>query len=450
MSIGVALLRLAVAAALVAMNAFFVVAEFALVSVRRSRIEELVAQGNSLARVVRHAIADPDRFIAATQLGITLASLGLGWIGEPAFADLIRPALTALRAPWDEVVVHSIASALAFVVITFLHVVLGELAPKTVALQFPERASLLVARPIVLTENIFRPAIWLLNGAGNGLLKLFGLRRASGHQQVHSVEELKYLVRESQAGGVLEPRQEEMLRKVFEFSDRQVSEVMIPRNEVQGIEQDASIQELLRIFSQASHARFPVYREDLDEVVGVVQIKDVLLALADDPLQAAAPLAPLVRQALFVPETLAVADLFSQMRSTRNQMAIVLDEYGGTAGIVTMEELVEEIVGQMSDELVKVEAPVVRVDESTVELDAQLRVDEANDRLGLSLPGHEDYETVAGLILYQLQRIPVPGDELRVGELTLTIVEMQGNRIEKVRIERTAERHKDGQRDSIA
>lgn len=226
MSVGTALLRLGVALALVAMNGFFVVAEFALVSVRRSRIEELVAQGNSLARVVRHAIGDPDRFIAATQLGITLASLGLGWIGEPAFADLIRPALAAIPGPWDEIVVHSVASALAFAVITFLHVVLGELAPKSVALMYPERASLLVARPIVWTENLFRPAIWALNGTGNGLLRLFGLHRASGHEQVHSVEELKYLVRESQAGG-LEARQEEMLQKVFEFGDRQVSEVMI-------------------------------------------------------------------------------------------------------------------------------------------------------------------------------------------------------------------------------
>jgi CBS domain containing-hemolysin-like protein len=437
MSIGTALLRVGFAMALVAMNGFFVVAEFALVSVRRSRIEELVAQGHSQARVVRRAIENPDRFIAATQLGITLASLGLGWIGEPAFADLIRPALSALPGPWDDVLIHSIAVGLAFALITFLHVVLGELAPKSVALQNPERASLLVARPIVWTENIFRPAIWLLNGAGNGLLRLFGLNRATGHQQVHSMEELKYLMRESQEGGVLEAGQEEMLQKVFQFGDRQVSEVMVPRNEVVGVEQDATIQDLLRLFSEASHARFPVYHEDLDEVVGIVQIKDVLLALAGDPARAAAPLGPLVRPALFVPETAPVADLLARMRATRNQMAIVLDEYGGTAGIVTMEELVEEIVGQMSDELVLAEASFVRLDERTVEIDAQLRVDEANDRLDLDLPQGEDYETVAGLVLYRLQHIPAQGEELRVGELALKVTEMRGNRIEKVQIRRS-------------
>jgi CBS domain containing-hemolysin-like protein len=257
---------------------------------------------------------------------------------------------------------------------------------------------------------------------------------------VHSLEELKYLMRESQEGGVLEAGQEEMLRKVFQFGDRQVSEVMVPRNEVVGVEQDATIQDLLRLFSEASHARFPVYHEDLDEVVGIAQIKDVLLALAGDPARAAAPLGPLVRPALFVPETAPVADLLARMRATRNQMAIVLDEYGGTAGIVTMEELVEEIVGQMSDELVLAEASFVRLDDRTVEIDAQLRVDEANDRLNLDLPQGEDYETVAGLVLYRLQHIPAQGEELRVGELALKVTEMRGNRIEKVQIRHSVDR----------
>jgi CBS domain containing-hemolysin-like protein len=439
MSIGTALLRLGLAMALVAMNGFFVVAEFALVSVRRSRIEELVAQGNTLARVARRAIKDPDRFIAATQLGITLASLGLGWVGEPAFADLLQPLVSALPGPWDDLLVHSISVALAFALITFLHVVLGELVPKSIALEYPERASLVVARPILLTEGLFRPAIWLLNGAGNGLLRLFGMRRSSGRQQVHSVEELKYLVRESQEGGALEAGQEEMLQKVFLFGERQVSEVMIPRNDVAGIEQEATIQDLLRLFAGASHARFPVFHQDLDEIVGVVQIKDVLLALAEDPAQTAGPLAPLVRPALFVPETVAVADLLGRMRAKHIQMAIVLDEYGGTAGIVTMEELVEEIVGQMSDELVAAEESIVRLDERTVEIDAQLRVDEANELLELDLPQGEEYETVAGLILYRMQSIPGLVEELQVGDLSLKVTEVRGHRIERVQIHRSGE-----------
>jgi CBS domain containing-hemolysin-like protein len=430
-----ALLLLLGAMALVAMNGFFVVAEFSLVSVRRSRVDELVAQGNSVARVVRHAISDPDRFIAATQLGITLASLGLGWIGEPAFAWLLTPLIGALPAPWDEALVHSIAAAVAFAIITFLHVVLGELAPKSVALQYPERASLIVARPIVLVENLFRPIIWLLNGTGNGLLRLLGLDTVQGHQ-VHSAKELRILMRESQAGGAIEAGQEEMLQKVFEFGERQVREVMTPRPGVVGIEKGATLQDLLAIFAEARHARFPVYDNDLDNIVGIVAVKDILLALAQDSTQLDGRIDSLVRPALFVPETADVADLFAQMRASHNQMAVIFDEYGGTAGIVTIEELLEEIVGRVSDELIVGEESVVRLNETTVELDALLRIDEVNEQLDLDLPEGEEYETLAGLVLYRLQHIPAAGEVLHVRCLELKITDMKGPKIEKIQIRR--------------
>ncbi|MBN1137939.1 MAG: HlyC/CorC family transporter [Anaerolineae bacterium] len=433
-----ALLLLLGALALVAMNGFFVVAEFALVSVRRSRIDELVAQGNSLARVVRHAISDPDRFIAATQLGITLASLGLGWIGEPAFAWLLAPLLEAIPGPWDEALTHSIAAGVAFAIITFLHVVLGELAPKSVALQYPERASLFVARPIVLVENLFRPLIWLLNGAGNGLLKLFGLRAVQGRQQVHSVQELRILMRESQAGGAIEADQEDMLQKVFEFGERQAREVMIPRPGVVGVEGQATLRDLLAVFAETRHARFPVYDDSLDNIVGIVAVKDILLALAQDSMQLDSRIDSLVRPALFVPETADVAGLFAQMRASHNQMAVVFDEYGGTAGVVTLEELLEEIVGRVSDELIVGQEPVVRLDETTVEIDALLRVDEVNEQLHLGLPQGDEYETVAGLLLYRLQHIPTVGEALQCRGLEIKVSEMKGPKIEKVQIRRTA------------
>jgi len=436
MSTSTALLLLLGALALVAMNGFFVVAEFALVSVRRSRIDELVAQGNGLARIVRHAISDPDRFIATTQLGITLASLGLGWIGEPAFAELLAPLLKAIPAPWDDALVHSIAAGVAFALITFLHVVLGELAPKSVALQFPERAALIVARPIVLLENLFRPLIWLLNGAGNGLLRLLGMDTLRGHQQVHSVEELRILMRESQAGGAIEADQEEMLQKVFEFGERQVREVMIPRPDVVGIEKGATLQELLAIFAEARHARFPVYDVDLDNIVGIVAVKDILLALAQDSTQMGSRIDALVRPALFVPETADVADLFAELRASHNQIAVVFDEYGGTAGIVTLEELLEEIVGRVSDELIVGEGSVVRLDEMTVEIDPLLRIDEVNEQLNLDLPEGEEYETVAGLVLYRLQHIPAAGEVLHLRNLEIKITEMKGPKIERVQVRR--------------
>jgi CBS domain containing-hemolysin-like protein len=436
MPVSVALLRVAAALALVAMNGFFVVAEFSLVSVRRTRIDELVATGNRLARIARHAIDDPDRFIAATQLGITLSSLGLGWIGEPAFAHLLRPLVAVIPAPWDSIAVHSVAAGLAFALITFLHVVLGELAPKSIALQYPERASLWVARPIVFSETLFRPAIWLLNGAANGLLRLLGVHPASGRQHVHSIEEIKMLMRESQRYGAMEADQEEMLQKVFRFQDRQVHEAMIPRPDVIGVDRNATVQELLQIFAAASHARFPVFEDHLDQIVGIIAIKDVLRAFAEDPARMQAPVGSLLRPALFVPETVTIADLFDKMRTSHNQMAVVFDEYGGTAGIVTLEELIEEIVGRLSDELVAQEQPMRPIDDRTVEVDAQLRIDEVNEELHLDLPEGEEYETVAGLILYHLQRVPAEGESLVHGDLEITVAQMIGPKIERVRIRR--------------
>jgi CBS domain containing-hemolysin-like protein len=229
-----------------------------------------------------------------------------------------------------------------------------------------------------------------------------------------------------------------MLQKVFQFGDRQVYEAMIPRTEVVGVEANATVRTLLNLFVQASHARFPVYEDDLDNIIGIVAIKDVLRALALDPAQLDAEIQSLVRPTLFVPGTVAVTDLVSEMRATRNQMAVVVDEYGGTAGIVTLEELVEEIVGRVSDELGTAEEPVIQVDERTAQVDAQLRVDEINYQLNLDLPEGEEYDTLAGLILFRLQRIPSVGDRLNYRDLVLEVTEMKGPKIEKVQIRRGA------------
>ena len=314
-SILLASLKLMAVAALIFANGFFVAAEFGLVSVRRTRIDQLIAEGKEAAKVVRHAIDDPDRFIAATQLGITIASLGLGWIGEEAIADLLLPVLHALPSNLITPAAYTIASTIAFALITFLHVVLGELAPKSIALQYPEETAFVVAKPTVLTENVFRPFIWLLNGTGNLILRLVGLSAPSGHHRVHSVEELMMLVEASHKEGVLEDEQEEMLQKVFRFANRHVSEAMIPRPEIVGIERQATIGNLLEVFSQSSHARFPIYEDDLDDIVGIVAVKDVLMALASDPTNVTRGIDELIRPAFFVPETRPMGDLFVEMRA---------------------------------------------------------------------------------------------------------------------------------------
>ncbi|MGD8849000.1 MAG: hemolysin family protein, partial [Anaerolineales bacterium] len=264
------ILRLAAVALLVLANGFFVAAEFSLVSVRRTRVSELVAQGNSRARWVQRAIDDPDRFIAATQLGITLASLGLGWIGEPALGVLLHPLIELFPANIEQELSHSLSAGLAFAVITFLHVVVGELAPKSIALQNPERTSLVVAQPTIWTEMVFKPAIWLLNGAGNSLLRWAGVQPAAGHELVHSVEELKMLVRQSAQGGIVGDHAEEMLTAIFDFGELLVRQVMIPRTEMIAVREEATIPEIMALAVDYPFTKFPVYAENHDQILGIV------------------------------------------------------------------------------------------------------------------------------------------------------------------------------------
>jgi putative hemolysin len=438
MSTSIVLLRLAGALALVALNGFFVAVEFAVVAVRRSRLDHLVAEGNSVARLALKLVDHPDRVIAASQLGITIASLALGWIGEATVAAIVEPPLVVLIGRWSEAAAHTIGTATAFALVTFVHIVLGEQVPKTIAIRYSERVALGISRPMDWFTRIFHPLISLLDGATAAFLRLFGMKPLSGHRLVYTPEELRLIVRESQEQGAIEAGQEKMLQRVFQFADRQVNEAMIPRPDVVGVDSGATVGDLLALFVEASHARFPVFEDDLDNIVGIVAIKDVLRALAEDPDQMDAPVGSLVRPALFVPETAAVVDLLANMRATHNQMAVAIDEYGGTAGIVTLEELVEEIVGRLSDELVVKEEPVVQVDERTVEIDAQLRVDEVNDHLDLDLPEGEHYETVAGLLLYRLQHVPVEGESLDEKDLVLEVSAMKGPKIEKIQIHRKA------------
>ena len=419
-------------------NGFFVAAEFALVNVRRTRVEELIAGGNRTAQTVKHVIQDPDRFIAATQLGITMASLGLGWIAEPALAHLIEPVFRFLPTNWVAPSAHALAAgAIAFALITFLHVVVGELAPKSVALAYPEQSALWVAKPTVVFENIFRPAIWVLNGAGNGLLELIGLRRPTGHQLVHSVEELKMLVSASTESGELEPREKEMLHNVFEFDDKLVREVMIPRTEMVAVEENTTVAEFLQTFSEHPYSRFPVFSEHVDDVRGFLSIKDMLRLIASQGASALdEKVSALVRQALFVPESKRIGALFAEIKSQKVGLAIVVDEFGGTAGMITSNQLVEEIVGRLTDESTDEDDAIETIDEKTTQIDAQLRIDEANEELAIRLPEHDDYETVAGLILHSLKRIPKEGEQLKVGNLKLTVTAMKGPKIEKVLITR--------------
>ncbi|MEP7200146.1 MAG: hemolysin family protein [Chloroflexota bacterium] len=421
-------------------NAFFVATEYATVSARRGRIDQLVEDGASGARRAQRLLNDKDRTIAATQLGITMCSLALGWVGEPFVADLLVPLVSLLPAnPWidRETLAHTISALIAFAVITSLHIVIGEQTPKVWALRNAERVAVLSAPLLLGFDKIFRPLTIMLDAATSAVLKLAGVPSLSGHRTIHSIEDLKRLVSDSQEGGVLEASEEEMIHNVFEFADRQVSEAMVPRPDIVGIESNATIADFLTCFAESRHSRYPIYEENLDKITGFVTIKDVLNFMASEgPGSRQKLITPLVRPALFVPEFKHIGDLFAEMKTQGIPFAVIVDEYGGTAGMVTQGGILEVIVGRMRDETAPEEPEVSQLDERTAEVDAQLRIEEVNQELETHLPEHDAYETLAGLILFKLQRIPVVGDHLLLDNVKLTVKEMHSAKIEKVEVKR--------------
>jgi CBS domain containing-hemolysin-like protein len=424
------LLKLLLVALLVFANGFFVAAEFSLVSVRRTRIAELLNQGHSGAIWVQKAIENPDRVIAATQLGITLASLGLGWIGEPALSHLIDPLIAIIPVGMKEGVAHSISAGIAFSIITFLHVVVGELAPKSIALQDPEKTSLVVAQPTLWTERIFKPVIWALNGTGAALLKLVGVHPASGHELVHSVEEIKMLVTASAEEGVVQAEESEMLHAIFDLSQLLARQVMLPRTEIIAIEADTPLDEIVELATQSLHTKFPVYEDNLDQILGILHVKEVLRHLKE-PASNTCVARDLAREALFVPENISADALLRQFRASHQHIAIVLDEYGGTAGMVTLEDLLEEIVGEVSDPFDHPHPDFERLPDGTILIEGMTLIEDVNEELHLNLQDPH-YDTIAGYILGKLGRMARPGDTIESGDLRLRVESMDGLRIARV------------------
>ncbi|MCC7360257.1 MAG: HlyC/CorC family transporter [Anaerolineales bacterium] len=423
------ILRLIGVVILVLANGFFVAAEFSLVSVRKTRVEELLRQGTAGAAAVKRALEDPDRFIAATQLGITIASLGLGWLGEPALAHFIEPVVSLLPEAWVGVASHSLSAGLAFAVITFLHVVVGELMPKSIALQRPEATALVVARPTLLTELLFKPAIAALNGTGNFLLRLLGMRAASGHELVHSVEELKMLVQASGESGVLEVSERDMLDAVFDFGELTAHEVMVPRTEMLAVPADAPLEDLIQLAIKHPHTQYPVYEGDFDHILGVAHVKDLVRVQHGE--RRAATVRGLIREAHFVPDTLRLGALLQQFRAKRQHMAIVLDEYGGTAGLVTLDDLMSQIVGQVADPFDKSAPDIQRLPNGSALINGLAQIEAVNDTLGLALEDPH-YATIAGYVLGRLGRMARVGDVVDAGGARLKVEALDGLRIARL------------------
>ncbi|MBE7202422.1 MAG: HlyC/CorC family transporter [Parafilimonas terrae] len=413
---------------LVLANGFFVAAEFALVSVRRSRVAELVANGRMNATALRRATDHLDAYLAATQLGITLASLALGWIGEPALAHVIEPAVAWLPSPLETAAAHSIAVVIAFVVMTALHIVLGELAPKSLALQRSERTALAVVRPLGLFLFVFRPAILLLNGLGNGVLRLLGLQPGHGEGALHSTAELKLLVQASQEAGLIREAQQEAVERIFAIGEGRARDIMTPRHDVEWIDLTEDADAVRAAIRRCDHVRMIVSRGMIDEVVGVVAKQDLLNQILDgEPVDVAAAMQP----PTVVPEGLSILDLLEIFRRQSVRLAVVVDEYGTLEGIVTPMDLLEAIAGEIPEDG---EVPsVIEFPDGSLSLDGMMPAAEGLDRLGVAQGKESDeFSTLAGFVVFQLGRIPVAGDGFEAGGWHFEVSEMAGHRVARV------------------
>jgi CBS domain containing-hemolysin-like protein len=422
-------LGLAAVVVLVLANAFFVAAEFALVGARKSRLEELIQRGERKAILARRAVQSLDRYISATQLGITLASLGLGWAGEPALARVIDGAFSWLPDALQPYATHGAAVVVAFSIITVLHIILGELVPKALALLYPEQVSMWVTAPLMGFTWVMTIPITALNGTANGLLNLLGINPPGDHERLHSPDEIRILVEQSQEGGSLGAQDARLLEGVFEFSERTAQEVMTPRTRMVALEADSSVARAAAVIATAGRSRYPVYADTLDDVVGVVHAKAILVAFREDPERL---LKDVVRPPLFVPGTRKVEDVLADMKRQRTHLAVVLDEYGGTAGLVTMEDLIEEIVGDIEDEYDAADRPGTEPDGAT-RLDGGLPLADLYDRAGIEIED-ENYTTLGGYLFGRLGRLPRAGDQVKVQDRTFEITEMEGRRVKNVRL----------------
>jgi CBS domain containing-hemolysin-like protein len=432
------LLGLAAVFLLVFMNGFFVAAEFALVGARRTRIAQLAEEGSAGAKVAQQAIEHLDNYIAATQLGITLASLALGWVGEPAVSHLFEPiARLFLSEEAASAVFHTVSVVIAFSLVTLLHIVLGELVPKSIALQRPESTAIIVARPVTWFARFFRPVIHLMNSLGNSITRALGFQPESSHSSVHSPDELEMLVHSSREAGLLQESEERLLRRVFDFSDIRVDEIMQPRVEVSAIAMDDPLPEVLDLIRDNHHSRYPVYDGSIDNVIGVLLTKDLFDALVRQPEALVNGgknfnLRGILRKPLFVPESLSVDRLLERMQQKKMHLAVVIDEYGGMAGVATMEDIIEQLVGEVQDEFDAETAPIRPKGNETL-VDGLVSLTELTDQFGE--PEEEpESTTIGGYVAEQLNRIPAVGDQVRYGDYDVVVTEMDGMRVAQVRL----------------
>lgn len=416
---------------LVAANGFFVAAEFAIVKVRSSQIELQAKTGSRVAHVAKHITTNLDGYLAATQLGITLSSLGLGWVGEAVMTELVGTVFGWFNIDMTGAVMRNVGLILAFSIITVLHIVFGELAPKSLAIQRPVGTTMGVALPLRFFYVVFKPIIWVLNGLANSLLRLLGLRIKPGEGH-HSSEELQYLLDQGRESGVLNLAEHELIKNVFDFNERIVKNIMVPRTKISAVEIDCPVDELIDKVTSEGYSRIPIYDDNIDQIIGIIHTKDLLPILAQGKELA---IKPIIRKPYFIPETKKINDLMAEFQQRRIQIAIVLDEFGGTAGMVTLEDIVEELVGEIQDEYDE-ETPIVeQLSETEFMVDASANIHDINEFLPEDLEESTDYDTIAGLVSDLFDKIPDVGESKTHKGYKFIVMKKTQQNIEFVKLE---------------
>jgi CBS domain containing-hemolysin-like protein len=425
--------NLFLAAILVALNGFFVAAEFALVRVRESRIVQLEQEGSVRAGVVRGALRDLDGYLSVCQVGITVASLGLGWVGEPAVSHLIAPVLERIGVT-SERIVSIIAVVLGFAVITYAHLVFGEQAPKYFSIQKAEGVSLWISRPLKMFMFLFRPMVWLVNASTNFVLRPWGIKLGE-QMEAHSEEELRIMISSAVSSGELEPEEQDYLNNVFDFGDRVAREIMVPRPDIEALPYDVPLSGLAERAAFGRYTRYPVYAGDLDHILGAVHVKDLFRA-AEEGAESF-DIKSIIRDCLVVPENKPIEQILREFQQRKLQMAIVIDEWGSVEGLITIEDVLEEIVGEIQDEFDEGEATIEKIGDGVYAVDGRIPITDVNDHFDLDLP-REDFDTIGGYVLGALGRPPEPGDTVEAVGVSLHVKSVDGPRVSMLTLRRDA------------
>jgi len=410
------------------LNGFFVAAEFAIVKVRAAQIDLQASKGNKVAGIAKHIVEHMDVYLSANQLGITMTSLALGWIGEDVFSAIVFRIFDVVGLSLAPETAHQIAFPAAFALLTIFHIVLGEQAPKTVAIRHPLSTTMAVSVPLRIFYVIFSPFIWVLNNMSNLLLRMIGIKPTIGHE-IHTEEELRLLLSESEEGGAIRQSEHELIQNVFEFDDRVVRQILVPRTKISAIDVDSNNEEILNKVIDDQYSRFPVYKDSLDNIIGIIHTRDLLKILRSNNFSG---INTIIRPAYFIPMTKRINELLREMQTQHIQMAIVTNEFGGTTGIVTMEDIIEELVGEIQDEYDEEKPSVEKKSETEFIVNAQTSISDVNDLLPIAIPEESEYDTISGLMNYIFGRIPAVNEKRVFGGYEFTILKRFKHSVESV------------------